>query len=188
MKNYNEMIQAICLNHDFRKIKKIDRIENAKNNLANPENLIKSACCTTPVRSKINRIGQRPIVSDNHCVKPCKGVIIWMSGFQPVGCDVAISTGRCPVLLNKRLAALKCGCTTNDFRKIKKIDRIKNAKNNLANPENLIKILVQDKKEIAGQARNDGEGKRNDVPRRDAACHVPTKKSCKSNKSQFRQL
>jgi len=38
--------------------------------------------------------------------------------------------------------------------------------------------------------RNDGEEKRNDVPRRDAACHVPTKKSCKShksNKSQFRQ-
>jgi len=81
-------------------------------------------------------------------------------------------------------------CLNHDFRKIKKIDRIKNAKNNLENPKNLNKILVQDKKKIAGQARNDGEGKRNDVPRRDATCHVPTKKSCKShksNKSQFRQ-
>jgi len=48
------------------------------------------ACCTTSERGKINRIGQRPIVRDNYSVKPCKGVIIWMSGFQPVERDVDI--------------------------------------------------------------------------------------------------
>ena len=57
MKNSNEMIQAICLNHDFRKIKKIDRIKNAKNNLANPENLIKilvqNKCNDEEYKSKI---------------------------------------------------------------------------------------------------------------------------------------
>ena len=76
------------------------------------------ACCTTPVRSKINRIGRCPIVSDNRSVKPCKGVIIWMSGFQPVERDDAIFTGRCPVLLNKRLSALKYSATTNTKIKV----------------------------------------------------------------------
>jgi len=84
------MINEInSLNHDFR------------------------ACCTTSERGKINRIGQRPIVNDNCSVKPCKGVIIWMSGFQPVERNGTILTGRCPVLLNKRLSALKYGGTTD---------------------------------------------------------------------------
>jgi len=78
-----------------------------------------SACCATPIRSKINRIGQRPIVSDNHSVKPCKGVIVWISGFQPVERDVAVFTGHCPVLLNTRLSALKYSCTTALYREMK---------------------------------------------------------------------
>jgi len=82
------------------------------------------ACCTTPVRSKTNRIGQRPIVRDNRSVKPCKGVIIWMSGFQPVERDGTIFTGRCPVLLNKRLSALKYSGTTDTEIKVQ--DKVSN--------------------------------------------------------------
>ena len=61
----------------------------------------------------INSVGQRPIVRNDHSAQPCKGVINWMSGLQPVERDGAIFTGRCPVLLNTRLAALKCSCAAS---------------------------------------------------------------------------